>query len=106
MRKGLWVLFVFVALVMVADTASAECVTCRTTNCVNRFGSTILATACDYVSMQGEGVSNCRNVRNCGGCMGWSCYYDGEVPLRVVRPETVVIEVVPQKNAVETVSER
>lgn len=108
MKKGLLVLFVFVALVFVADTASASCVTCDQVTCINRAGESVSATICGVkpASSDGPGVTNCRSVRGCGGCMGFSCFREGEVPLRVIRPETIVIEVVPQTNAVDTVSER
>ncbi|HEX8252506.1 MAG TPA: hypothetical protein VF846_05105 [Thermoanaerobaculia bacterium] len=107
MKKGFWVLLVFVALVAIADTASAECVNCEQTTCINRMGEAVSTTACGTRgAIDGPGVTNCKTVRGCGGCMGFSCFRDGEVPMRVIRPESVVIEVVPQTDAVETVSER
>lgn len=80
--------------------AAAECVGCMYQDCTRSNGTVTQAARCDYVDIEyGYGINNCRNVFNCGGCMGWSCYREGEVPLSVLEPSDVQIERTPLRDA-------
>lgn len=91
-------LVLVIALVAVADTASALCVFCEQVNCTKFNGKQVSATVCGApVDDGGPGVQNCKNVAGCGGCMGFSCQRAGEVPLSVVLlPQKTVVAFVPR----------
>ena len=98
MTKRVLVLIVFIAATTAFD-ASAACVGCLVQPCVTRSGDTVEAGMCDSQDVDyGDGISNCKNVSGCGGCMGWSCSRDGEVPLFAPVMGGTTVEAVPARD--------
>jgi hypothetical protein len=82
--------------------AAAECVGCMYETCPTLNGGTRQAAKCLSQSVdEGYGIESCRNVLNCGGCMGWSCYRQGDVPLSELVPTSLTIEVMTKRDIAE-----
>lgn len=98
------IVFLVALLVLLpAANAMALCSGCITVNCQKPRVGTVLVPQCmtDEMPDNGPGVTNCKTVRNCGGCGGFSCYRvdlppGGEVPRMVLVPVKTTIEIVHQ----------
>lgn len=96
-------------LVLVATTVSADwCVDCRSESCgyfqPNGDYVVTIAPQCGQRPMEDErGYGDCRNVSNCGGCMGWTCIIRTPEPT----PQSLVlgkavVRVIPREVASPT----
>lgn len=102
MRKRALILAALFTFVGVLD-AAADCVGCLQISCTNRRGQQTLGYQCDAMTVEyGKGHNNCKTMPYCGGCMGYSCDRDGEVPLFAPVPGTTKIETVAAMDAVSS----
>ncbi len=80
-----------------AAVAQYSCVDCKEDSCsYTQPDGTIIVTIvaqCQYNSPceTTKCVSDCRDVDNCGGCMGWSCYEWDTSSETLVQSETEVL---------------
>lgn len=104
MAKRLLVLVGVLVLFGAFEARAESCVTCESVEC-QRNGTIVIANLCSsFETYYGYGHRDCRNIFNCGGCMGWTCYrYIGDIP-QSLELEDVSIEVTPLRATAEAES--
>jgi hypothetical protein len=101
--------FIVALLVLLpAADAMAICVGCMTQTCLKPRVGEVMVPQCmsEALPDNGPGVTDCKTVRNCGGCIGFSCYRNdlppgGVEPRGVLIPEKTTIEIVRQPALAE-----
>lgn len=97
------VFLVALLILLPAANAMALCTACLSQTCLKARVGEVQIPQCmsEELPDNGPGVTNCKTVRNCGGCGGFSCYRadlppGGEVPRMVLVPVKTTIEIVHQ----------
>lgn len=83
-------LLIVVLVSATTPSALAMCTGCMHVSC-EKNGVLVDTTECgtEQLDTEGPGVRECKTVRNCGGCMGYSCYVQDPINTRAPQQDLV-----------------